>query len=226
MINEESALLQEREAPPRLSTAAPSVDELHDRDVTHESSIPNVVAFAPFEDLQEQLGEFASDMVTFETTDPEELLRELEEQHNHQHQRTPSTLENIFRRPDIDDPKQSDDNEEHRGSHNLSETLTYPEEQMIESHFTSSPEKLGVVSLAVLVFYNVSGGPFGMETTVRAGGNLYALLGFLIMPFVWSLQEALMTAELGTTFVEASGGVAWVEGTFFRRRDFVLHTCK
>jgi Amino acid permease len=92
--------------------------------------------------------------------------------------------------------------------------LTYPEEQVIESHFTSSPEKLGLVPLAVLVFYNVSGGPFGIETTVRAGGHFYALLGFLIMPFVWSLQEALMTAELGTTFVEASGGVAWVEEAF------------
>ena len=34
------------------------------------------------------------------------------------------------------------------------------------------------------------------------------------MPFVWSLQEALMTAELGSTFPEASGGVAWVEEAF------------
>ena len=92
--------------------------------------------------------------------------------------------------------------------------LTYPEEQIIESHYTSSPEKLGVIPLAVLVFYNVSGGPFGVETTVRAGGNFYALLGFLVMPFCWSLQEALLTAELGSTFVEASGGVAWVEEAF------------
>jgi len=61
-----------------------------------------------------------------------------------------------------------------------------------------SGEKLGVLSMAVLVFYNVSGGPFGIETTVRAGGNLYALLGFLVMPLVWSLPEALVTAELGT----------------------------
>ena len=75
-------------------------------------------------------------------------------------------------------------------------------------------EKLGVVSMAVLLFYNVSGGPFGIETTVRAGGNRYAILGFLVAPLVWSLQEALMTAELGTAFPEASGGVAWVEEAF------------
>ena len=68
------------------------------------------------------------------------------------------------------------------------------------SRLSSPPsgEKLGVLSMAVLVFYNVSGGPFGIETTVRAGGNLYALLGFLVMPLVWSLPEALVTAELGT----------------------------
>lgn len=79
---------------------------------------------------------------------------------------------------------------------------------------TGSTAKLGLIPLVVLIFYNVSGGPFGIEATVRAGGNLYALLGFLIFPFVWSVQEALMTAELGTTFPEASGGVAWVEEAF------------
>jgi hypothetical protein len=87
----------------------------------------------------------------------------------------------------------------------------------IEGRSSSSPpipEKLGVVSMAVLVFYSVSGGPFGIETTVRAGGNFYAILGFLVMPLMWSLQEALMTAELGTALPEASGGVVWVEEAF------------
>lgn len=92
--------------------------------------------------------------------------------------------------------------------------LNQIEEEMLETHITSHQERLGSASMAILIFYNVSGGPFGIETTVRAGGNLYAILGFSIMPFVWSLQEALMTAELGTTFPEASGPVAWVEEAF------------
>ena len=84
------------------------------------------------------------------------------------------------------------------------------------SSFSSSLEKpkLGLWPMAVMVFYGVSGGPFGIEAAVRTGGNFYALVGFLVMPFCWSLQEALMTAELGTTFPEASGGVAWVEEAF------------
>lgn len=75
-------------------------------------------------------------------------------------------------------------------------------------------EKLGMLPLAVLVFYNVSGGPFGIEATVQSGGNFFALLGFLIFPFIWSLQEALITAELGTALPDAAGGVAWVEEAF------------
>lgn len=75
-------------------------------------------------------------------------------------------------------------------------------------------EKLGLVSFSILVFYNVSGGPFGVEASVRAGGNFYSLLGFLVVPLIWSLQEAAITAELGAAFPEASGGVAWVEEAF------------
>lgn len=76
------------------------------------------------------------------------------------------------------------------------------------------PGKIGVLPLAVIVFYNVSGGPFGVEASVRSAGNFYTLLGFLVMPFLWSLQEAAITAELGAAFPESSGGVAWVEEAF------------
>jgi len=73
---------------------------------------------------------------------------------------------------------------------------------------------LSLVPLAILTFYNVSGGPFGIEASIRAGGNFFAILGFLVMPFVWSLPEAAVTAELGSAYPEASGGVAWVEEAF------------
>ena len=81
--------------------------------------------------------------------------------------------------------------------------------------------KLGVVGLAVIVFYSVSGGPFGVEAAVRSAGNFYALLGFLLMPFVWSLPEALMTAELGAAIPEAAGGVAWVELAFGKQAGWL-----
>ena len=81
--------------------------------------------------------------------------------------------------------------------------------------------KLGIVGLAVIVFYSVSGGPFGIEPAVRAAGNFYALLGFLLLPILWSLPEALMTAELGSAIPEAAGGVAWVELAFGKQAGWL-----
>lgn len=76
-------------------------------------------------------------------------------------------------------------------------------------------KKLKLLPLAILVFYNVSGGPFGIEPALHSAGNFYTILGFLIVPFIWSIPEALVTAELGSIFCEdSSGGVAWVEEAF------------
>ena len=79
---------------------------------------------------------------------------------------------------------------------------------------TSSRPRLKVVPLAMIIFYGVAGGPFGMEETVRNAGAYYSILGFLIGPLIWSLPESLLTAELSSTYPEASGSVAWVEEAF------------
>ncbi|XP_054792994.1 probable polyamine transporter At1g31830 isoform X1 [Prosopis cineraria] len=71
-------------------------------------------------------------------------------------------------------------------------------------------KKVSVLPLIFIIFYEVSGGPFGIEDTVQAAGPLLALLGFLVFPFIWSVPEALITAEMGTMFPENSGYVVWV----------------
>mmetsp|Transcript_4121 Transcript_4121/g.11811 ORF Transcript_4121/g.11811 Transcript_4121/m.11811 type:complete len:657 (-) Transcript_4121:1518-3488(-) len=73
---------------------------------------------------------------------------------------------------------------------------------------------LTLLPLVVLIFFEVSGGPFGTEDAVIAGGPLLCVLGFMIFPIVWSLPEALVTAELATAFPENSGYVAWVTAAF------------
>lgn len=70
--------------------------------------------------------------------------------------------------------------------------------------------KVSILPLVFLIFYEVSGGPFGIEDSVKAGGPFLALLGFLVFPFVWSIPEALITAEMGTMFPENAGYVVWV----------------
>ncbi|MFS8030160.1 putative amino acid/polyamine transporter I [Helianthus anomalus] len=69
---------------------------------------------------------------------------------------------------------------------------------------------LSIIPLIFLIFYEVSGGPFGVEDSVQAAGPLLALIGFLVFPFIWSVPEALITAEMGTMFPEDGGYVVWV----------------
>ncbi|KAA8539090.1 hypothetical protein F0562_025782 [Nyssa sinensis] len=71
-------------------------------------------------------------------------------------------------------------------------------------------KKFSILPLVFLIFFQVSGGPFGVEDSVRAAGPLLTLLGFLVFPFIWSIPEALITAEMGTMFPENGGYVVWV----------------
>ncbi|GFR49932.1 hypothetical protein Agub_g12036, partial [Astrephomene gubernaculifera] len=73
---------------------------------------------------------------------------------------------------------------------------------------------LGLLPLVTLIFFEVSGGPFGTEDAVSAAGPLLTILGFLLFPLLWSVPEALITAELATAFPENSGYVAWVTAAF------------
>ncbi|XP_039771551.1 polyamine transporter PUT1-like isoform X1 [Panicum virgatum] len=74
----------------------------------------------------------------------------------------------------------------------------------------ASLRKVSIVPLVFLIFYEVSGGPFGIEDSVGAAGPLLAIAGFLALPVIWSIPEALITAEPGTMFPENGGYVVWV----------------
>lgn len=56
--------------------------------------------------------------------------------------------------------------------------------------------------------------PLPPQDAVAAGGPLLVLGGFLLLPLLWSVPEALITAELATAFPENSGYVAWVTAAF------------
>ncbi|CDY12286.1 BnaA09g24860D [Brassica napus] len=75
---------------------------------------------------------------------------------------------------------------------------------------TNSIKKVSMIPLVFLIFYEVSGGPFGAEGIVNAAGPLLALLGFIIFPFIWCIPEALITAEMSTMFPINGGFVVWV----------------
>lgn len=89
----------------------------------------------------------------------------------------------------------------------------FPPSPYIHYAIENKKKKLGLAALTVLIFYEVSGGPFGIEDIVRAGGPFFALTGFSLL-LVWAIPEALITAELSTAMPEASGSVAWVDAAF------------
>ena len=71
--------------------------------------------------------------------------------------------------------------------------------------------KLTLLPLTFLIFFQVAGGPYGAEPAVQAAGPLFALIGFLVFPFVWAVPESLVTAELSTAMPGNGGYVLWVD---------------
>ncbi|KAL5765243.1 hypothetical protein ACOSP7_017527 [Xanthoceras sorbifolium] len=112
-----------------------------------------------------------------------------------------------------------------------SEIQTQRREESVQNPLTSSPihlpvtttgaaaataksKKLTLIPLIFLIYFEVAGGPYGEEPAVKAAGPLFALLGFLIFPFIWSVPEALITAELSTAFPGDGGFVIWAHKAF------------
>ncbi|CAH1452763.1 unnamed protein product [Lactuca virosa] len=75
-------------------------------------------------------------------------------------------------------------------------------------------KKLTLIPLIFLIYFEVAGGPYGEEPAVQAAGPLFAIIGFLVFPFIWSIPEALVTAELSTTFPGNGGFVIWAYKAF------------
>ena len=86
---------------------------------------------------------------------------------------------------------------------------------------TGRKKSMSWLPLLAMVFYEVSGGPFGVEDAVGDAGPLLAIAGFIVFPLVWSMQEALICAELGAMFPEDSGYVIWVTAAFGPYLGFV-----
>ncbi|KAL2507969.1 putative polyamine transporter [Forsythia ovata] len=93
--------------------------------------------------------------------------------------------------------------------------LLVDEEQRTAATATNKgPKKLALIPLVFLIYFEVAGGPYGEEAAVGSAGPLFAILGFLIFPFIWSIPEALVTAELATTFPGNGGFVIWANKAF------------
>jgi len=73
---------------------------------------------------------------------------------------------------------------------------------------------LGLVPLTAIVFFNVSGGPYGIEDTVPALGPGMTLALLVLTPILWSAPVALAMAELASAMPDEGGYVTWTRQAF------------
>ena len=79
---------------------------------------------------------------------------------------------------------------------------------------TGLRRELGLLPLAAIVFFNVSGGPYGVEDAVSSFGPGLVLLLLALTPLVWSLPVSLAMAELAAAMPDEGGYVTWVRRAF------------
>ena len=85
------------------------------------------------------------------------------------------------------------------------------------------PRHRSVLTLGPLVavmFFTVSGGPFGLEGVVGATGPGVAVLLLVLTPLVYSVPEVLLIGELASMLPAEGGYYQWVKRAFGRRWGF------
>jgi len=75
---------------------------------------------------------------------------------------------------------------------------------------------LGVAAVAMISFFNVSGGPIGSEQTIAVAGPVVGLSALGVMWLCFAVPQALITAELSSAFPQNGGYSLWVETAFGR----------
>jgi amino acid transporter len=76
------------------------------------------------------------------------------------------------------------------------------------------PRRLSFLPLLAVVFFNVSGGPYGVEDAVSVFGPGLTLLLLALTPLLVALPVALAMAEMGGALPEEGGYVTWVRRVF------------
>ncbi|HEY6568633.1 MAG TPA: APC family permease [Actinomycetota bacterium] len=69
--------------------------------------------------------------------------------------------------------------------------------------------KLALGGIVGIIFFSVSGGPYGLEDTIGEAGAGMGLLLIILTPVIWSLPTALMVAEMATMMPVEGGYYYW-----------------
>lgn len=71
--------------------------------------------------------------------------------------------------------------------------------------------KASFFALIPILYFSISGGPFGLEELVSSVGPFYALALLLVVPILWSFPEAIIIGELAASYPVQGGYYKWVK---------------
>jgi len=71
--------------------------------------------------------------------------------------------------------------------------------------------KAGLLGLIPIIYFAVSGGPYGLEEIVSSVGPFYTLLLILIVPLIWTVPEYMIVSELSSNYPVQGGFYRWVQ---------------
>ncbi len=89
-------------------------------------------------------------------------------------------------------------------------------------HAVLQPRRLlRPLGLTAVVFFTVSGGPYGLESILSDVGPLPALLLILLTPLLWVIPAILMVLELNAMIPRNGGYYQWVKTALGQRWGFL-----
>jgi amino acid transporter len=84
----------------------------------------------------------------------------------------------------------------------------------------SISKKIRPLQLIVIIFFTVSGGPYGLESLISYAGAHATLLLLLITPILWDVPAILTVAELNSMMPVEGGYYQWVKNALGMRFGF------
>jgi amino acid transporter len=85
---------------------------------------------------------------------------------------------------------------------------------------TPTRKKLRLIQLIAIIFFTVSGGPYGLEPLLTYAGEHGALLLLIITPLLWDVPAILAVMELNSMMPVTGGYYQWVKHGLGRRLGF------
>ena len=82
-------------------------------------------------------------------------------------------------------------------------------------------KQITLIPLIGLIYFSVSGGPYGLENAIGSSGPGMAMLLIIVIPVIFAVPCALMNAELGSAIPVEGGYYYWVKAAMGSFAGFV-----